>query len=132
MRQFAFLVGGLFVAGLIFFLGERHGIRQERALTPVFEMEPELETKARKMFADYKEDRIKERINIAIFDKCTTEVAVVGSIGPGVCGFAKTSMPVYQFWMTGEGVQIFEFDRDHLFVIIRDWYKNKLERDRAR
>ena len=83
------------------------------------------------MFLDFQNKMVTERITLNILGECATEVAVVGQFDIGVAGFVRTSSPIYQFYVIGEGIKIYRFNNEYVFVIIKEWYRSELERGAA-
>jgi hypothetical protein len=129
MRQAGLTIVGVAALFVCFFLGAFYA---NLAREPEHEMGPELAARAAAMFVDFQNKRVTERITLNIVGDCATEVAVVDRFDIGVAGFVRTSSPVHQFYLIGEGIKVYRFNNEYLFVIIKEWYRSQLKRERGR
>ena len=128
MRTVGLVIIGVAALFVCFFLGAYYA---NATREPEYEMGPELEARAARMFLDFQNKMVTERITLNILGECATEVAVVGQFDIGVAGFVRTSSPIYQFYVIGEGIKIYRFNNEYVFVIIKEWYRSELERGAA-
>ena len=129
MRQAGLIIVGVAALIVCFFFGAFYA---NVAREPEHEMGPELEARAAAMFMDFQNKRVTERITLNIVGDCATEVAVVDKFDIGVAGFVRTSSPVYQFYVIGERINVYRFNNEYLFVIIKELYRSELKRGRGR
>jgi hypothetical protein len=84
------------------------------------------------MFSKYLSKKIAYHIKLHPIGACSFDVAIVDESRGADSGFVALDSPVTQFFVLGDGYKIYRYDKDHLFVILSDWYVNQLKRSPER
>ena len=86
---------------------------------------------ARREFKLYKNNNIIQRIDVRLIDDYKLHVAIVQRISRALNGFVHSDDLPIHFWAIREGLKVYRFDDQHLFVVVSDWLVTDIERESA-
>jgi hypothetical protein len=79
------------------------------------------------MYRKFSEGKILYYQKAEVLDGWVIELPIVETARGAEYGFVRVQKPPTKLWVYGDGYSIYKFDETHLFVILSDWYAQRLD-----